>query len=32
MSVHDCLCFVCFILLVSGGIAGLIYLVTKEGE
>ena len=32
MSVHDCFCFRGFILLVFSGIAGLIYLVTKEDE
>ena len=32
MNVHDCMCFCGFILLVFGGIAGLIYVVQKEGE
>ena len=31
MSVHDCFCFCGFILLVFGGIAGLIYLISREG-
>ena len=32
MSVHDCFCFCGFVVLVFSGAAGLIYLVTKEGE
>lgn len=32
MSVHDGMCFCGFVLLVFSGIAGLIYLVTKEDE
>ena len=32
MNVHDCFCFCGFILLVFGGIAGLIYVIKREGE
>ena len=32
MSVHDCMCFCGFVLLVFGGIAGIIYVIKKEGE
>ena len=32
MSVSDCFCFCGFVLLVFCGIAGLIYVIKKEGE
>ena len=32
MSVHNCMCFCGFIVLVFSGIAGLIYVIKKEGE
>ena len=32
MSVHDCMCFCGFIILVFGGIAGIIYVMQREGE
>lgn len=32
MSVHDCMCFCGFVLLVFGGIVGLIYVIKKEGD
>ena len=32
MNVYDAMCFCGFIILVFSGIAGLIYLVTKEGD
>lgn len=32
MSVHDCFCFCGFVVLVFSGIAGLIYLISREGE
>ena len=32
MSVHDCFCFCGFVLLVFSDIAGLIYLILREGS
>ena len=32
MSVHDCFCFCGFVFLVFSGIAGIIYVIKKEGE
>ena len=32
MNVHDCFCWCGFVILVLGGIAGLIYVINKEGD
>lgn len=32
MSVSDCFCFCGFVVLVFSGIAGIIYVIKKEGE
>ena len=32
MSVHDCMCFCGFVLLVFSGISGLVVLMQREGD